>query len=141
MARGGRHFDDVACAFVEHEQRMDIAPPIRVALVRLPPLVRDVVHTLIDGAADMRVTTIVEQTDSIDQTDDHSADVLVVGVAGESAASTCEPLLGAATSPRRVIGISVDGRHMHVSELRPSTTALGSLSSEELLTVIRRVRE
>jgi hypothetical protein len=120
---------------------MDSDPSIRVALVRLAPLVRDVVHTIIDGAGDMRVTTIVEHTMPDTVTEDETADVLLIGLDGDDAAIVCEPLLGDPTPPRRVIGISLDGRHMHVSELRPATRALGSLSSEELLAVIRRVRE
>ena len=46
---------------ITESERMAIDPPVRVALVRLAPLVRDVLQTLIDGAGDMRVTTIVEQ--------------------------------------------------------------------------------
>jgi DNA-binding NarL/FixJ family response regulator len=124
---------------------MDPDPPIRVALVRLAPLVRDVVHSLIDSTEDMRVTAVVERAESEnvaddDVADDDVADVYVVGVENGDAASTCEPLLGEPAPPRRVIGISLDGRQMHVSELRPSTSAIGSLSSEELLDVIRRVK-
>jgi DNA-binding NarL/FixJ family response regulator len=119
---------------------MDPDPPIRVALVRLAPLVRDVVHSLIDSTEDMRVTAVVERAESENVADDYVADVYVVGVENGDAASTCEPLLGEPAPPRRVIGISLDGRQMHVSELRPSTSAIGSLSSEELLDVIRRVK-
>ena len=117
---------------------MDTDAPIRVALVRLAPLVRDVVHNLIAGERGMRVTGVVERNESADALGRDSADVYLVGVSSDDAASACEPLLGEPTSPRRVIGISLDGRQLHVSELRPTTSALGSLSSDELLDVIRR---
>jgi hypothetical protein len=115
-------------------------PPIRVALVGLTPLVRDVVDNLIAGEMDMRVAAVVEGGEADRAPGRDVVDVYVIGVAPEDAASAGEALLGEAQPPRRVIGISSDGRQMHLSELRPATTALGSLSSNELLDVIRRGR-
>jgi len=119
---------------------MDVDPPIRVALIRLAPLVRDIVYELIDRAGDMSVAAVVEpgSTDYLSWRD--TADVYLVGVGDDDPTSICEPLLGEPTPPRRVIAISSGGRRMHVSELRPTTSALGSLSSDELLTVIRHAK-
>lgn len=110
--------------------------PIRVALVGLTPLVRDVIDNLIAGEMDMRVAGVIERGEAGRAPVRDAVDVYVIGV-GADAAAECEALLGEAQPPRRVIGISSDGRQMHVSELRPATTALGSLSSDELLEVIR----
>jgi chemotaxis response regulator CheB len=108
--------------------------PIRVALVGLAPLVRDVLHNLITGESDMRVAAVIETVDEL-----HGApvDVYLLGVE-TSAESASERLLGQAPPPYRVIGVSADGRQMQLSELRPATASLGSLSSHELLEVIRR---
>ena len=118
---------------------MDVDPPIRVALIHLAPLVRDVVHELIDRAGDMSVAAVVDAGAERDSWHD-TADVYLVGVGDDDPTSVCEPLLGEPTAPRRVIAISSGGRRMHVSELRPTTMALGSLSSDELLAEIRLAR-
>jgi len=119
---------------------MDVDPPIRVALIYLAPLVRDVVHELIDRAGDMSVAAVVERGEPDESTWHDTADVYLVGVGDDDPTSVCEPLLGEPTSPRRVISISSGGRRMAVSELRPTTVALGSLSSDELLAEIRLAR-
>lgn len=111
--------------------------PIRVALVGLAPLVRDVVHSLVATERDMRVTAVIDLSELPSLRSRESVDVYLVGVGADTAAAACGPLLGEPTPPRRVIGISADGREMHVSELRPSTAALGSLSSDQLLEIIR----
>ena len=74
-----------------------------------------------------------------DATSRVSPDVLVIGFQEGSAsgAASLEALLGEALTPRRVIGISLDGRRLRLSELRPATAALGSLSPAELLELIR----
>ena len=108
--------------------------PIRVALVGLAPLVRDVVHNLITGESDMRVAAIIENAD---EPADVPVDVYLLGVE-KSDGVACERLLGRSPPPYRVIGVSADGRQMQLSELRPATASLGSLSSHELLEVIRR---
>jgi hypothetical protein len=107
--------------------------PIRVALVGLAPLVRDVLHNLITGESDMHVAAVIE---SVDELPGAPVDVYLLGV-GASDGRTSERLLGRAPPPYRVIGVSADGRQMHLSELRPVTASLGSLSSHELLDVIR----
>ncbi len=113
--------------------------PIRVAFVGLAPLVRDIVHDLVAGESDMRVAAVTERSGSDDvAVREELVDVCLIGVRAEDVGPTCERLLGEPSSPRRVIGISSDGRQMYVSELRPATAALGSLSSEELLELIRR---
>jgi hypothetical protein len=111
--------------------------PIRVALVGLTPLVRDIVDNLIAGEMDMRVAGVIERGEADRAPGRDAVDVYVIGVGAEDAAASCEAVLGEAQPPRRVIGISSDGRQMHLSELRPATTALGALSSDELLEVIR----
>jgi hypothetical protein len=88
----------------------------------------------------MRVAGVIERGEADRAFGRDVADVYVIGVAAEDVPAACEALLGEAQPPRRVIGISLDGRQMHVSELRPATTALGSLSSNELLDVIRGAR-
>lgn len=107
--------------------------PIRVALVGLTPLVRDLLHNLITGESDMRVAAVIER---VDELPDGPVDVYLLGEES-SDGHTGERLLGDASSPYRVIGVSADGRRMHLSELRPATESLGSLSSHELLEVIR----
>ena len=111
--------------------------PIRVALIGLAPLVRDVVHKLIASEKDMSVAAVIEHSELPRLRGREPVDVYLVGVKVEAAADACGRLLGEPTPPRRVIGISADGRRMHVSELRPSTAVFGSLSSDELLEVIR----
>ena len=119
---------------------MDADAPIRVALISLAPLVRDVVHELIDRAGDMSVAAVVEPGETGYSSWHDAADVYLVGVGDDDPTLVCEPLLGEPTPPRRVIAISSGGRRMHVSELRPTTLALGSLSSDELLAEIRLAR-
>lgn len=113
--------------------------PIRVALVGLAPLVRDVVRTLIASEDDMSVAAVIEHSELARLRSRQPVDVYVIGVTAELPADVGQLLLREATSPRRVIAISPDGRRMHVSELRPSTAEFGSFSSDELLEVIREV--
>ena len=103
--------------------------PIRVALVGLAPLIRDVVHTLITGESD--------DVQSVGKPDDQPVDVYLLGVETSDPRAS-ERLLADAPSPYRVIGVSADGREVQLSELRPSTAALGSPSPFELLELIRR---
>jgi len=120
-------------------RRGQLDQPIRVALVGLAPLIRDVVTNVIAGQADMRVANVVESRGAIaDSLRRESVDVLLLGVRSDAPMAECEALLGAAEPPQRVVGISADGRTMTVSELRPTTTELGSLSPVELLDLIRR---
>lgn len=113
--------------------------PIRIALVGLAPLMRDVVTDMIASQADMRVACVFEHVDSDSDTlMRESIDVLLLGIQSSAQQSECETLLGATMLPHRVVGISSDGRRMMVSELRPTTTAFGSLTPDELLNLMRR---
>lgn len=111
--------------------------PIRVALVGLAPLVEDIVCTLISSETDMCVVAVIDERSSRRELEDVSVDVCVVG-AEPSDSRASEDLLGGPSSPYRVIAVSADGRQMQLLELRPATDALGSLSSLELLELIRR---
>ena len=106
-------------------------------LVGLAPLIRDVVHTLITGESDMCVAAILDDVQSVGQPDDQPVDVYLLGVETSDPRAS-ERLLADAPSPYRVIGVSADGREVQLSELRPSTAALGSPSPFELLELIRR---
>lgn len=102
--------------------------PIRVAIIGLPPLIRELVRDLIAGNEDM---AIVERGDAAD-----GVDVCIVGTE-EDAVSLCD--VPRMSRPPRVIGISSDGRRTTLCELRPVVSALGDLSPDELLDVIRGV--
>jgi hypothetical protein len=114
-----------------------VAASIRVALVGLTPLIRDVVHSLIAKQKDMHVTAVIEGRSEKLTTGGEGADVVLVGVSSSAPAWAAERLLSEPPPPRRVVGISYDGRQMQLSELQPATAALGSLSPDELLEVIR----
>jgi len=113
--------------------------PIRVALVGLAPLVRDVVRRLIASEDDMSVAAVIDHTELTRLRGGEPVDVYVVGVRAESPGDVDKRPAGEAAPPLRVIGISADGRQMHVSELRLSRSDTGSFSSDELLEVIREV--
>ncbi len=102
--------------------------PIRVALIGLPPLIRELVHDLIDASDDLAI---------VERGDDADVDVCVVGIDERDSVSLCD--VPGTARPPRVIGISHDGRRTTLCELRPVVAALGELSPDELVDVIRGV--
>jgi hypothetical protein len=112
--------------------------PVHVALVGLAPLIRDIVRSTIETQADIRIAACIDWGDGATFVAmPEPVDVYLVGARPAGEPEVFEQLLGARLPPHRVIRISSDGRQMHICELRPASAALGSLSPDELLEIVR----
>jgi chemotaxis response regulator CheB len=110
--------------------------PIRVVLVGLSPLLRAVVQDIVANQTDMAVVAAADRFENLRAGDGTRGDVFLVAIDSEPPAELYEQVL-ATPGPRRVIGISSDGRRTSLFELRPTVSPLGELSASELLEVIR----
>jgi hypothetical protein len=96
------------------------------------------VRSTIEKQADIRIAACIDWGDGETFVAmPEPVDVYLVGAKPVGEPEAFEQLLGAPRRPHRVIRISSDGRQMQLCELRPASAALGSLSPDELLEIIR----
>ena len=107
--------------------------PIRIALIRLPRMLRDILTEIVSTQADM---AIVADADAPDEAG--NADFVIAG-AERLVQDEVEALLEA--RPRmKVLAVAGDGRQTFLYELRPQMVPLGEVSPQTLLQVIRAAR-
>jgi hypothetical protein len=111
-----------------HRRAVDHSPVdrIRVAIVDVPRMLRDIVESVVSHESDLEVV----------EGGTHEADVTIVGLARAEDAHRYAPLLYA--RPRhRVLALVADGRDAYLYELRPHLSPLGSIAPDGLLAAIR----
>jgi DNA-binding NarL/FixJ family response regulator len=105
---------------------------IRVAIVELPRMLRDIVVSMLATAVDIEVVTPSGSTSAFDA----GADVVILNLDDVEPFDVLQELLAA--NPRlRVVAIAADGRRITLYELRPHRTPLGELSAAGLVAVVR----
>jgi hypothetical protein len=110
-----------------------VTDTIRVVLLEMPQMLRDILKTTIAGHPDIEL--IDEPPDDAEKLR-AMPHVVLVGTAAPSDADSKTTLLS--RWPRaRIIAVEVSGRQTSLYELRPYKTELGQLSPSELLEGIR----
>jgi hypothetical protein len=109
-------------------------PPIRIALLNLRPILRDIIEDAVIQEADMSLTGAMLQSE--EELEDASADVLVVGTDEPDDGEVPTRLLWIA--PRiSVLMIAMSGGSAVLYELRPQKQPLGEVTVTALLDAIR----
>ena len=111
--------------------------PIRIALVALPRILRDIVDRVLDHEDDMQIVARLDALDSLRGALVRTpADVLVVGVDAERDAQQLDPVLF--DHPRLTcLAIAGDARRAFLYELKPRAKPLGDVSPGGLVDAIR----
>jgi DNA-binding NarL/FixJ family response regulator len=112
--------------------------PIRILLVDMPRMLREIVSETVSNQPDMRVVAERAEHSSMPSAASESgAQVVIVGSDGPDVEDGCErfalqrPDVG-------VLALSADGRQTVLYELRPHRVSLGDLSPQQLTAAIRR---
>jgi len=93
-------------------------------------VLRDVIEATLSTQHDIEVV-------STDQAATAHLDVVVIGLKDSEAPAAVEAFFERYPHAR-VVGIASDGRRAYMHELRPHRLALGELSPEQLIEVVRR---
>jgi len=111
---------------------------IRIVVIGLPQILRDVITDIVDSQPDMEV---------VGDLGEDAEPVMVEDLAGTFVAVRAGPngelpeigarLLERRARGLRVLGLSSEGRRGFVYELRPTEVAIGEISPERLVNVIR----
>jgi DNA-binding NarL/FixJ family response regulator len=116
---------------------MSEALPVDVILLRLPPLLSDIVRQLVDGEEDMQVLAEIAAARELLQAARAARGRVVVLTAGDAPSRDLLELLP--DLPRaRALAVSDDGRRAVLCELEPRCSALPETSPEEIVRAIRR---
>jgi DNA-binding NarL/FixJ family response regulator len=111
-------------------------PELRVVLIDMPRILREIIRETISVQPDMDVVAELDASWSVpDSVDRYDPDVVVVS--GDSARID---ELGRALLQRgssRALAVSPDGNESFLVELRPHQVPLGELSPEALLAAVR----
>ncbi len=103
-------------------------------------MVRDLLERIIERETDMEIVGEPTADESLaERVAATGAEVVIVGQRDHEIPRACQDLL-AERSLLRVIGLSVDRWHGTVHELRPHREALGEVSPENLVPVIRELQ-
>jgi DNA-binding NarL/FixJ family response regulator len=107
---------------------------IRVLLIDMAPMTREIVRDTISSAPDIALVGEFPADTSVAQVAaDSEADVVIFGRAGEGLRGRCQELMS--NRPRtRVLILERDGR---LYELRPRAVPLGEASPSTLLDAVR----
>src|SRR5512133_2645376 len=118
---------------------MVAAPPIRIVLVALSGLLRDVIRGILDEQRDMTVVADVPDCKSLRNVLPHGgADLAVYGLNCDDLLEVC-PQLFDEHPAIKVLTVRDDGRRGFMWQLRPASTALGEISAQHLVETIRKV--
>jgi DNA-binding NarL/FixJ family response regulator len=114
---------------------------VRVLLVDLPRMLREIVRNVLDAHAGVTVVDHASvqprPTSLVEAVDRARADVVITGKPDQRAAVTRTLL---EQRPRvQLIAVSEDGRHTTVSGLRPYREPLGEVEPDQLVEAIRGV--
>ncbi len=113
---------------------------IRVMVVTVPRMLRDIIIKLLTRHDDIDVADDVRDVDElIDQMRRKPADVVVLGLE-ESEMPEIGRVLLDEYPEIALLGVASDGRKVFLYELRPYKVPLGEISPEELANVIQQRR-
>jgi hypothetical protein len=110
---------------------------IRVLLVDVTGLTREIVDGILTGAPDIEVIGEASMGDFGGPADPAPADVAILAGDGSVLARRAHELLEIRPL-LRILAVGRGGREGSLYELRPHQTALGELSSQVLLDAVRR---
>lgn len=110
---------------------------VRVAMVGLPNMLRDILLGVLTDAPDVKIVgNYPGFTELLNTQAARGADVVVLGGQDEQLDTMSLDFLE--RRPRAaVIGVTARGRHTFLVQLSPKRTALGEVSPKELISVIR----
>ena len=110
--------------------------PIRIVLIDMPPLLRDIVRNAIAGEAGLDVVSeraLAELQASVAEDDPDFV------IAGSEAASQAVRTLVRGRCRLRALEVHDDGKECILYELRPHREALGEISRQKLVETVRAV--
>jgi DNA-binding NarL/FixJ family response regulator len=109
---------------------------LRILIVDMPAMLREIVRDAVDGAADMEVIAEVGGEEPITTTIcDASADVVLMDAAHPELSEDSH--LARSTARLRLLAVEASGREAFLYTLQPVRTPLGELSPDRLLDAIR----
>jgi DNA-binding NarL/FixJ family response regulator len=118
-----------------------ILEPIRVLIVDLPGILRDIVRATVSRQPDMVVVGELGKAEAVRPAiESTSASVVVINSQHPAARPDGDSILGRA-SALKVLAVDPDARESSLHTLRPHRTALGELSPRYLLAAIRSDRD
>jgi hypothetical protein len=111
---------------------------IRIVVVGLPQILRDVITDIVAAQADMEVVGELPENADAAMIEDLGGTFVAVraGPSGELS-DIGDRLLERRAHGLRILGLSDEGRRGFLYELRPTAVAIGDVSPERLLNVIR----
>jgi DNA-binding NarL/FixJ family response regulator len=103
----------------------------------VPRMLSDIISGLLEAQQDIVVVGVVERAGNLlEALGDTRPDIVILGIDGPTARRISAHLLSRRPEVK-VMGVSADGRNAFMYELRPHRVALGALSAERLVEVIR----
>jgi len=116
-------------------------PSVRVVLVGLPQLTRDLIARILDKEPEIHVVGEVGETEGAVPVrpliEEAAADIVIVGYDAPALVTECHQLLDE-QAPRRVLAVSSDGRDAHLYGVRPYAMAIDEFSLDSVLEIVRK---
>jgi DNA-binding NarL/FixJ family response regulator len=116
-------------------------PPIRVVLVGLPQLTRDLIAGILDTEPEIHVVAEVGDAEAAVPVrrliEEVAADIVIVGYDAPALLTECHQLLDE-HAPWRVLAVSSDGRDAHLYGVRPYAMAIDEFSLDSVLEIVRK---
>jgi hypothetical protein len=114
-------------------------PLIRVVLVDLPQLNRDLIARILDDEPGVHlVCDVVEAGVPIRRLiEETAADIVIIGTDAPALLTECHELLDE-RAPWRVLAVSGDGRNAHLYGVRPYAMAVDDFSLDSVLEIVRK---
>jgi hypothetical protein len=112
--------------------------PVRILLVDMPRLVRDIVETAARSDPGVEVVGVLGDVDAV-AASAGDAEVIVVGVEHRELPDACRALLDERAASLRLLGIEARDGGAYLYELRPRRSALGELSPAGVVEAIKEL--
>jgi DNA-binding NarL/FixJ family response regulator len=116
-------------------------PSVRVVLVGLPQLTRDLIARILDKEPEIHVVGEVGETEGAVPVrrliEEAAADIVIVGYDAPALVTECHQLLDE-QAPWRVLAVSSDGRDAHLYGVRPYAMAIDEFSLDSVLEIVRK---
>jgi DNA-binding NarL/FixJ family response regulator len=116
-------------------------PPIRVVLVGLPQLTRDLIARILDKEPEIHVVGEVGEAEAAVPVrrliEEAGADIVIVGYDAPALLTECHQLLDE-HAPWRVLAVSSDARDAHLYGVRPYAMAIDEFSLDSVLEIVRK---
>jgi DNA-binding NarL/FixJ family response regulator len=117
---------------------VDVLQRIRVLLANLPRMLRDVFRLLIVEQSDMEVVgELGNGVELLLATGQTQPDIIILGVEGSELPGIGSHLLNEFPHVK-LLGVTADGQHLTIYELRPHAGLIGNVSPQGLLDAIRK---